>query len=122
MSESATDIVALDESIDALASEADLPRLAALLADDFVYVHSNGNRQGKVEWLDSLVPLADRRRRVASHVEVDLHGDIAVAIGDLDILWNEGRTVRNRYVRVYRRQAGAWRAIAQRTVPASDRT
>jgi ketosteroid isomerase-like protein len=121
MDQGADELATLDRRIDELASQGDLASLAALLADDFVYVHSNGNRQGKTEWLATLPPLADRRRRLASAVEIDRHGDVAVAIGDLDILWNDGRTVRNRYVRVYREVAGAWHAIAQRTVPAPDR-
>lgn len=121
MNESSADMAVLDASIDELASKADLVALAALLADDFVYVHSNGNRQGKLEWLESLSLLASRRRRVASQIEVDLHGDVAIAIGDLDVIWNDGRMVKNRYVRVYRRDVATWRAIAQRTVPAPDR-
>ena len=116
-----TDIAALDLSIDELASDANLKQLEALLAEDFIYVHSNGKRQGRADWLESLQPLVGRRRRVASQVEVDLHDDVAVAIGDLDIVWQDGRVVKNRYVRVYRRNDAVWRAIAQRTVPAPDR-
>ncbi len=121
MNETKADISALDTRIDELASTADLDALGLLLADDFIYVHSNGKRQDKREWLESLLPLTGRRQRIATQVEVDMHGDIAVAIGDLDIVWNDGRTVRNRYVRVYRRDARLWRAIEQRTVPALDR-
>jgi ketosteroid isomerase-like protein len=122
MNETTAEIANLDSRIDELASEADFPGLELLLADDFVYVHSNGNRQDRKEWLESLLPLAGRRRRVVSHVNVDLHGDVAVAMGDLDVVWNDRPTVKNRYVRVYRREAGSWRAIAQRTVPAPDRS
>jgi ketosteroid isomerase-like protein len=122
MNEITDGIAALDTHIDELASEADLSAMAVLLADDFVYVHSNGNRQNKSEWLESLMPLAGRRRRVASQVAVELHRDIAIATGDLDVVWNDGHTVRNRYVRVYRYDGESWRAIAQRTVPALDRS
>jgi hypothetical protein len=114
-------IAALDLKIDELASQADLPGLTLLLADDFTYIHSNGNRQDRAEWLQSLLPLVDRRRRVASNVVVDLHDDIAIASGDLDIVWNDRPTVTNRYVRVYRHSGETWRAIGQRTVPAPDR-
>lgn len=121
MNDLITWIKALDASIDDFASAADLSALTPLLADDFTYIHSNGNRQGKEEWLQSLLALTGQRRRLASNITVDLHDDVAMAIGDLDIAWNDGRTVRNRYVRVYRRGSGIWRAIAQRTVPAPDR-
>ena len=41
--------------------------------------------------------------------------------GDLDVVWNDGRLALDRYVRVYRREEGAWRVFFQRTFPASDR-
>ena len=122
MSEATTDLAAIDARIDELASKADLDALRQVLADDFVYVHSNGNRQDRAEWLDSLVPLAGKRERVVSNVQVDLHGDIAVVAGDLDIVWQDRPTVTNRYVRVLRKDGDAWRAISQRTVPAPDRS
>ncbi len=121
MNENTADIAALDTRIDELASKADLSALTLMLADDFIYVHSTGKRQNKTEWMESLPPLADRRRRIASHVEVDLHDDIAISIGDLDIVWDDGRTVKDRYVRIYRRDGDSWRAIQQRTVLAHDR-
>ena len=117
-----TDLAAFDARIDELASKADVEALEELLADDFVYVHSTGNRQNRAEWLESLLPLAGKRDRVVSNVQVDLHGDIAVVGGDLDIVWKDRQTVTNRYVRVLRKHGDGWRAIAQRTVPAPDRT
>ena len=80
-----TDLAAFDARIDELASRADVGALKEVLADDFVYMHSTGNRQDRTEWLESLVPLAGKRDRVVSNVEVDLHGNIAVVTGDLDI-------------------------------------
>jgi ketosteroid isomerase-like protein len=121
MSETMTDLAAFDARIDELASRADLEALRAVLADDFVYVHSTGNRQNRTEWLESLLPLAGKRERVVSNVEVDLHGDVAVVTGDLDIVWKDRPTVTNRYVRVLRKDGDVWRAISQRTVPAPDR-
>ena len=121
MSETMTDLAAFDARIDELASMADVEALKELLADDFVYMHSNGNRQDRATWLESLLPLAGKRDRVVSNVEVDLHGDIAMVTGDLDIVWKDRPTVTNRYVRVLRKDGDAWRAIAQRTVPAPDR-
>jgi len=120
MNETTSEIAALDARIDELASTADAA-LPALLAEDFIYVHSNGLRQDKKVWLESLEPLAGKRQRVVSNVLVDLHGDIAVAMGDLDIVWDDRPTVKNRYVRVYRQTGDGWLVIAQRTVPGYDR-
>ena len=62
-----------------------------------------------------------RRDRVASSIEIELHGDLAVAMGDLDIVWMDGRHNYDRYIRVYRVTDGEWLAVSQRTVPAHDR-
>jgi len=111
----------IDASIDALASKGQLDALAPLLAPDFRYNHSTGHSQDKAEWLEGLKPLAGRRERIASGIKIELHGDVAVAMGDLDIVWGDGRHNYDRYVRVYRRQGGEWLVVSQRTVPARDR-
>ncbi|MBV9893592.1 MAG: nuclear transport factor 2 family protein [Chloroflexi bacterium] len=112
----------LDASIDTLASQGDFGALEGLLADDFRYNHSTGHSQDKREWVDGLKPLVGRRQRVASSIQIELHGDLAVAMGDLDISWTDGRHNYDRYVRVYRRFAdGNWLLVSQRTVPAHDR-
>jgi ketosteroid isomerase-like protein len=115
-------LVDLDASIDALASEAKVDALNSILAEDFMYTHSTGKTQNRQEWTDSLIPLTGKRTRVVSNGEAEVHGDVAVVRGDLDIAWNDDRPVAtDRYVRVYRLQDGQWRAISQRTVLAHDR-
>lgn len=111
----------VDQRIDELASRGELEALGELLAEDFRYNHSTGLGQSKREWLEGLKPLVGRRQRVASAIQVELHGDVAVAMGDLDIVWTDGRHNYDRYVRVYRRTGDRWLAVSQRTVPAHDR-
>jgi hypothetical protein len=115
-------LVRLDASIDEAASDGDFARLDGLLADDFIYTHSTGTVQDKAEWVESLKPLTGKRRRVVSGARAELHGDVAVVAGDVDIVWTDRETKLNRYVRVFRLVDGAWKAISQRTVPAPDRT
>jgi hypothetical protein len=115
------ELEALDLSIDALASKGNFAALEALLSDEFIYSHSTGLSQDKATWVASLGPLLGRRQRVPSSVRVELHGDVAVTNADLDIVWNDAPTKYNRYVRVWRREGGTWRAISQRTVPGEDR-
>ena len=112
---------AIDVSIDQLASKGDFDTLAALLAADFRYNHSTGHTQDKREWLEGLKPLVGRRDRIASSIQIEVHGDMAVAMGDLDIVWGDGRHNYDRYVRVYRLVDGQWLVVSQRTVPAHDR-
>ncbi len=112
----------LDASIDALASKGEFDTLGALLATDFHYNHSTGHSQDKTEWLEGLKPLVGRRERIASSIEIELHEDIAVAMGNLDVVWTDGRHAYDRYVRIYRQSAdGNWLLVSQRTVPAHDR-
>src|SRR5438874_2693179 len=116
-----TSLLELDLSIDQLASTGDFEALAPLLAADFRYNHSTGHSQNKTEWIHGLRALVGQRDRVASGILVEVHGETAVAMGDLDIAWKDGRHNYDRYVRVYRLEDGQWRAVFQRTVPAHDR-
>jgi hypothetical protein len=111
----------LDSRIDELASKGEFDTLGALLAADFRYNHSTGLSQSRSEWLDGLRPLVGRRDRIPSSIAIELHGDLAVAMGDLDIVWMDGRHNYDRYTRVYRVTDGQWLAVSQRTVPAPDR-
>lgn len=115
------DLSRLDVSVDELASKGAFDALSALLADDFHYSHSTGLVQDKQEWLDSLNPLVGKRDRVANVINVEMHDDIAVVKGELDVVWREAPTKYNRYVRIYRQVDGTWRAISQVTSPAYDR-
>jgi hypothetical protein len=111
----------IDARIDELASAGEFDALGALLAADFRYNHSTGHSQSRSEWLDGLRPLVGRRDRIPSSIAIELHGDLAVAMGDLDIVWRDGRHNYDRYTRVYRATDGQWLAVSQRTVPAHDR-
>ena len=111
----------LDSRVDELASKGEFDALGSLLAADFRYNHSTGHSQSRGEWLEGLRPLVGRRDRIASSIEIELHGHVAVAMGDLDIVWMDGRHNYDRYVRVYRVTDGEWLAVSQRTVPAHDR-
>jgi len=70
----------------------------------------------------AIVQRSDPPRRLLSDVHVELHGDIAVTRGDLDIRYLDTRPdLFMRYVRVYRQFSSDWRAISHRTVYATDR-
>jgi hypothetical protein len=114
-------LLAIDESIDTLASDGDFEALSGLLADDFRYIHSTGLSQSKSEWIEGLAKLVGQRRRVVGGSIADLHGDAAIVTGDLDVVWNDGRLALDRYLRVYRREGEHWQAFFQRTFPAADR-
>ncbi len=115
------DVLDLDARFEQAVSDGDLEALAPLVAEDFCYTHSSGRTQEREEWLEGLKRLAGQRRRVLSNVRVEPHGDLAVVMGDMDIVRSGRAPQPHRYVRVYRLDAGCWRAISQRTVAAPDR-
>jgi ketosteroid isomerase-like protein len=113
----------LDQAIDTAMSARDAAALDSLLADEFIYTHSNGRSQAKQEFVAAIVQRSDPPRRFLSDVHVELHSDIAVTRGDLDIRYLDNRPdLFMRYVRIYRQFGADWRAISHRTVYATDRT
>src|SRR5260370_3505048 len=90
--------------------------------EEFTYPHPNGRWQQKPEFVAAIVQRTDPPRRLLSDVHVELHGEIAVNRGDLDIRYLDNRPdLFMRYVRVYRQFGLEWRAISHRTVYATDR-
>jgi hypothetical protein len=111
-----------DQAIDTAMSDRDAAALDSLLADEFIYTHSNGRSQPKPEFVAAILQRQDPPQRILSDVHVELHDDIAVTRGDLDIRYSDARPdLFMRYVRVYRRFGSEWRAISHRTVYATDR-
>ena len=115
-------LIALDPQIDTAMAEGDLAALDALLAPGFIYTHSNNNHQAKAEFIDAIGQRENRPRRVLTEVEAEVHGDVAVTRGNLDVVYYDERpTLYFRYVRLWRLEDAAWRAISHRTVYAKDR-
>jgi len=112
----------LDQAIDTAMSAQDAATLEMLLADDFIYTHSNGRSQPKREFVDAILERKDPPRRTLSGIGVEFHDEICVTRGDLDIVYHDERPdLFMRYVRVYRYAADRWQAFSHRTVYATDR-
>src|SRR5436190_16641904 len=107
-----TDFTALDQTIDTAMSRQDRSVLSSALADDFIYTHSNGRSQPKEEFMAGVLRRADPPDRILGDVHGELHGDIAVTRGNLDIHYHDDRpNLYMRYVRVYRRAGLEWLAV-----------
>jgi ketosteroid isomerase-like protein len=112
----------LDVEIDAAVSDQNADTLREILADDYIYTHSNGRSQAKAEYIAGVTERVNPPRRVLTDIQVELHGDVAVTRGNLDIIYSDDRTnLCMRYVRVYRLLNERWRPISHRTVYATDR-
>jgi len=109
-------------AIDDCVTRADAVGLAQYLNDDFRYTHSNGMTQTKQEYVDAAGRRTDPPWRKLSETFIEIHGDVAVTRGNIDVIYEDKRpTLCVRYVRVWRLVGGLWMAISQRTLPATDR-
>jgi hypothetical protein len=120
--DASTPLAAHDVAIDDAISQGSLDRLGALLAPDFRYTHTGGQRQSREDFLASIAARQTRSRRHLSDIEVDVHGRLAVTWGNLTISYTTGRANHYlRYVRVHRVADGAWQTLTHRTFEALDR-
>ncbi len=117
-----TDFTRVDQRIDSAMSAQDRGLLTSLLAEDFIYTHSNGRSQPRDEFIAGVLQRSDPPDRLLNDVHGEVHGDIAVSRGNLDIHYHDDRpNLYMRYVRVYRRAGDDWLAFSHRTVYATDR-
>jgi hypothetical protein len=117
-----TDFASLDQSMDTAMADQNQPALEAMLAPDFHYTHSTDKNQEKAEFIAGIMARVGPPRRELSNVTGEVHGDIAVTRGDLDIVYADGSKKLMRYVRVYRNESGKWIPISQRTLLGGDRS
>ena len=112
----------LDPQIDTAMALGDVAKLEALLADDFIYTHSNNRHDPKPVFIDAIAKRENRPRRDLTETEAEVHGDVAVTRGNLDIVYYDERpSLYMRYVRIWRLTGNDWRAISHRTLYAKDR-
>jgi uncharacterized protein (TIGR02246 family) len=100
----------------------DTVALAALYAEDIVYVHSDGDRETKAEYIRRID--AGRLKYESVNLvepKVRVYGDAAVVNGLFDVrVISDGTPVNTRvvYLHVYVRQGNAWRMVAHQTTRA----
>jgi ketosteroid isomerase-like protein len=112
----------LDPQMDNAMATNDTRALEALLAPDFLYTHSNGKTQDKAEFIAAIGARPNPPARVLTDVQAEVHGDVAVTRGNLDVVYRDlAPTKMFRYVRVYRREGERWVPFSHRTLYALDR-
>lgn len=117
-------LIALDRQIQAAMVANDARLLSQKLADDFRFTHGNGSVQDKAAVLRAAAakPRYYLRRDVISPI-AEVHGDIGLVIGNLDVA--SGPTLREptrapvcyalNYVHLYKKRDGRWQLLAHRT-------
>jgi ketosteroid isomerase-like protein len=116
--DTSSEIKELEQRIEDAVVKADLKFLKSVYADDFRFTHGDGEVQNKTEWLE-LVAKREAKSRKISTSEVELHGNIAITVGRLDVVWkgkSEDDKYALKYVRVYERKKGKWVLLSHRTV------
>ena len=119
---------ALERELVAAIASGDLATYDRIVADDYVAFEASGKTTPKAEIVASYRSGARRYTNLEIFdVEERIYGDTAVVSAKTKGLRKEGdRNVPNRvrYVRVYARREGRWRAVAQMAapIPEAERT
>ena len=111
------ELTALDARFDAAMSSGDLAALGGMVAEDFVYTHSGGERQSRGEFLDAQVARTARSTRRVFGIVTEVHADFAVTFGETEITYPTARPLHLlRYARVYRRTPVGWLLASHRGI------
>jgi ketosteroid isomerase-like protein len=119
--DAAKEVEQIERQLVSAISAVDLATYDRLVADDYVVVQASGVELTKADVMASYRSSARRYKNlVISEVKVHLYGDVAVLSARTTGLRVEGgREIPNnvRYIRVYARRQGKWRAISQMATP-----
>ncbi len=112
-------LLSINAQIDEAVVKKNIPILEKYYADDFVFTHGTGTVDGKASWIKSVGnPSSQFISRVQDSTTVELHNDVALVIGKIEITKkgndkNVGYGIW--YIRVYRKKQDVWQMISHRT-------
>jgi len=114
----------IERQLVAAISAVDLATYDRLVADDYIVVQASGVEMTKADVMASYRTGARRYKGLAiSEVKVHLYGETAVlSARSSGFRIDGGREVPNnvRYIRVYLRRQGKWRAVSQMATPITE--
>ncbi|TAE41411.1 MAG: nuclear transport factor 2 family protein [Runella slithyformis] len=91
----------------------DYAALETLLSDDLVYVHSNGNTDSKVSYIQSIKDGKSQYDEIKSEeMKVRIYGKTAIINGICVVKMPTNPNLRLRYTDVYVKQKGQWQLVA----------
>lgn len=107
--------------IDASVVEENIQLMNEIYADDFVFTHGGGSRvDSKASWISTIKnPDLHFISRTQDSTKVEMHGDVAIVIGRLDIVLERKQKISQYnlwYVRVFVRKSNRWQIISHRTI------
>jgi hypothetical protein len=114
-----TEVLAFEKARFEATRTSDTVRLRAMLADELIWVHSSGKRQGKEEYLYDLSSGSSRYKNITIEAsKVRQFGNIAITNGIAryeGISHRDTFDVRAFHTAVYRFQNGHWQVINWQT-------
>ena len=108
----------LEQGVEAAIVSGDTTFLQTVFADDFRYTRTTGQIETKAQWLEDVAKRPFVIRKIVN-LDIEVHGDVAITDGQLDM------TVRNeqgehsnlvKYLRVYQRRNGQWQLLTHRSL------
>lgn len=108
----------LEQRLEAAIVSGDITFLQTVFADDFRYTRTTGQIETKAQWLEDVAKRPFVARKIVS-LDIEVHGDVAITDGQLDM------TVRNeqgehsnlvKYLRIYQRRNGQWQLLTHRSL------
>jgi ketosteroid isomerase-like protein len=113
------EVLLANAQIDEGVVKKDIKKLEQLYAADFVFTHGTGFVEGKSSWLKN-IQNQDMRfvSRQQDSTKAEMHGDVAILIGRLDIVREQKQQITKYglwYVRVFVRKSNRWQLISHRT-------
>ncbi|HYM94025.1 MAG TPA: nuclear transport factor 2 family protein [Chitinophagaceae bacterium] len=116
-----TAVLATNFKVDASVVEKNILLMKEIYADDFVFTHGGGNRvDSKASWI-KLIENPDLHfiSRTQDSTKVEMHGDVAIVIGKLDIVLERKQNISKYnlwYVRVFVLKENRWQIISHHTI------
>ena len=123
------EVLAFEKAMEAAVVHGDVKTLDRMLSPDFIFTHGDGWTAGgaplkvdtKATWLAYVVKQPPPYLyRELDHVQVELHGDIAITVGRyLYLPQSSNPQPGHLYVwfeRVYQKQKGEWKHLSHKTV------
>ncbi len=110
------EVLAANAQIDEGVVKKDMARLEQLYADDFVFTHGSGLVDSKASWLKNIQnPEIRFASRGQDSTKAEMHGDVAILFGRLDIVREQKQQISKYglwYVRVFVRKNERWQLVS----------
>jgi hypothetical protein len=117
-SPAATTIRALEQRAEEATASGDTAFLETVFASDFTYARTTGEVENKAQWLQHVARRPFISRKIVT-MDIEIHGDVAVVHGQLDVAVHDdhgGHANLVKYLRVYEQRNGQWQMLTHRSL------